>query len=104
MLAGRYEAADLLPGFTGENAAYRADRFFATVTGEIVSPYGRDITNLRISAIAYDAEGNVIGGGYSFLDFVPAEGRAAAEVTVTTSSDPASVELYGVLSALSDIK
>jgi hypothetical protein len=74
------------------------------VTGQIVSPYGSEITNLRVAAIAYDAAGEIIGGGYTFLDFVPANGKAAVEVSVTTAEEPTTVELYAAVSDLSEIE
>lgn len=102
--AGDYEKTDPLPGFTAENVNYIPDRFSAKVTGQVVSPYTKDITYLRVMAIAYNEAGDIIGGGFTYLDFVPAGGKAAAEVSVVTSGIPATVELYGTVSALSDLK
>ena len=55
----------------------------------IKSPYKKDASQLRVSALAFDGPGAIIGGGYTYLDFVPAEGQAAAEVSVVTSGQPA---------------
>ncbi len=49
------------------------------------------------------AANQIIGGGFTFLDFVPAAGSAAASVPVTTNGEPARVELYAALSALSQV-
>ncbi len=49
------------------------------------------------------AADQIIGGGFTFLDFVPAAGSAAVSVPVTTNGEPARVELYAALSALSQV-
>jgi hypothetical protein len=100
--SGRFETSDPLPAFTAENVTYLADRYFPKVTGEIVSPYTKDITNLRVSAIAYNEAGDIVGGGFTFLDFASANDKAAVEVSITCAGTPAKVELYAAVSALSD--
>jgi hypothetical protein len=101
---GRFIKSDAIPFFTTEQAVYQPDPYWPQVTGQIVSPYGSEITNLRVAAIAYDAAGEIIGGGYTFLDFVPANGKAAVEVSVTTAEEPTTVELYAAVSDLSEIE
>ena len=101
---GAFAACDPLPSLTGENLAYQEDEYLPKVTGEIVNPYTKDVTYLRVSAIAYDQAGQIIGGGYHDMDVVPAEGHAAIEVPVTVAGVPETVELYAVPSSLSDIQ
>jgi hypothetical protein len=100
---GRFTKSDAVPFFTTEKAAYQPDQYRPQVTGHVVSPYGSEITNLRVAAIAYDASSEIIGGGYTFLDFVPANGKAAVEVPITTAGEPATVALYAAVSDLSEI-
>lgn len=97
---GQYEPFDPVPTFTTENVQYVGDQYFPKVTGIVKSPYQKDLEHIRVSAIAYDANGAIIGGGFTFLDFVPAGGQAAAEVSVTTTGAPASVEMYPSISGL----
>jgi len=52
---------------------------------------------------ATGAANQIIGGGFTFLDFVPAAGSVAASVPMTTNGEPARVELYAALSALSQV-
>jgi hypothetical protein len=101
---GNYEESEALPAFTSENTNFQAGSFSSKITGTIINPYAKDITNLRVYAIAYDAAGGIIGGGFTFIDFVPATGKAAADVSVTVAGTPASVELYATLSGLSEFK
>jgi hypothetical protein len=77
--SGKFGKSDAIPTFTAENVSYLPDRYFSKVTGEIASPYTKDITNLRVSAIAYNKAGDIIGGGFTYLDFAPANGKAAVE-------------------------
>lgn len=99
-----YKESEALPTFTSENLSFQADRFSSTVTGQIVSPYTKDVTNIKAMAIAYNDAGDIIGGGFSYVDFVPAGGKAAVEVQVVVAGTPAKVDLYGVVSGLSDLK
>jgi len=100
--AGSFEESDPIPYFTAQNVAYQAGMYSSKVTGEIVSLYTKDITNVRVSAIGYNEAEEIIGGGFTYLDFVSANGKAAVEVSITTSEIPASTELYAAVSGLSD--
>ena len=100
--AGSFEASDPVPYFTSENVTYRAGTYSSKVTGEIVSPYTRDITKVRVSAICYDEAGEIIGGGFTYLDFVLANGKAAVEVSIASAEAPARTELYATVSGLLD--
>lgn len=104
LIPGEYVQSEPIPPFASENISYQPDDYFPTVTGFITSPYSTDITDIRVSAIAYNEAGDIIGGGFTYLDFVPANSKAAAEVSVTTAGIPATVELYGTVSALSDFE
>jgi hypothetical protein len=100
---GEYKAASEMPSFSFENVSYQPDDYFPAVTGIIINPYAKDITELVIYAIAYDEGDNIIGGGFTFLDFVPASGKSAVDVNITSSKPPTRVELFGTLSSLSEI-
>lgn len=102
---GSYVGAseDILP-FTTENVTYSQGTFSSNITGFVTNPYTQDVTNLRVSGIAYDEDGEIIGGGFTFLDFASANGNTAAEVSVTTAKPPALVELHATLSNLSQFQ
>ncbi|HID34470.1 MAG TPA: hypothetical protein EYP25_07875 [Anaerolineae bacterium] len=102
--AGEYVESETIPLFTYENATYQPGSYSSKVTGLVVSPYTSDITNLRVSAIAYDENGEIIGGGDTYLDFAPANGKAAVEVSVTVNGTPFSVELFATVTSLSDFE
>jgi hypothetical protein len=104
IMSGNFNASESLPYFTADNIAYLPGDYSSQVTGEIVNPYSKDISNLRVCAIAYNDAGEIIGSGSTYLDFVPANGKSAVSIYLTSSGTPASIELYATLSALSDIE
>ena len=53
--------------------------------------------------MAFDAADQIIGGGFTFLDFLPPQANAAVIVPINVGAEPARVELYAALSALSQI-
>lgn len=85
---------DVLPTFTVEKVTYRPDRYRAKATGIVKSPYKKDASRVEVSAVAYDKNDKIIGGGDTYVDFVPAEGQAAVEVSLTTSGAPTRLEMY----------
>jgi hypothetical protein len=59
---------------------------------------------LRVSAIVYNEAGDIIGGGFTYLDFAPANDKTAVEVSITCIGTPAKIELYATVSSLSDFE
>jgi hypothetical protein len=104
LLPGDYVATESLPAFSAQNISYQPGDYSSALTGQIVSPYPRDISDLRVAAILYDGSGAIVGGGFTYLDFVPANGTAAVEVSVVASGQPTGAELYASISGLSDIR
>jgi hypothetical protein len=104
ILPGKCQLSGAAPSFHVDDATYDDDASTPRVSGRVVNPYGRDATKVRVSAIPYDAEGNIIGGGYAFLDLVAANGEAVADIGLTTAGRPARVELYATRSALSEME
>lgn len=90
--------------FTSDKVTYLKGSYSSKITGVIKSPYKKDASQLRVSALAFDGSGAIIGGGFTYLDFVPAEGQAAVEVSVITNGQPVTTELYAVLSGLSELQ
>lgn len=99
---GTLEATDLTSWFTVEDVAYVDDAFFPEVTGTVVNPFPTDLEDLYATAIAYDEADNIIGGGFTFVDLLLANGRTGVAVGVTTSATPARVEIYVFPSSLTD--
>lgn len=85
------------PTLTVENVEYRPDGDTPKVTGIVRNPHQEDLRRVRVSAIAYDAEGIIIGGGSIVIDSIAASGQKIVEVPLTSSGPPARVELYAAV-------
>lgn len=97
---GRSSSIETTAVFTSSKVTYFPSDYFSYVTGVISNPYKKDLSDLRMSAVAYDASGAIIGGGFTYLNLIPAEGKTGAAVSVTTAGEPASVELFAAISGL----
>jgi hypothetical protein len=89
--------------FTTENVTFIAGSYSQNVTGIVKISFAKDINDIKVIAICYNVAEKIIGGGYTYVDFVPANGQSAVEVMVTVSEPPAKVELYPSFSSLSEI-
>jgi Tol biopolymer transport system component len=92
---GESKASELTGGpFTTEQVTFTRDPIYPKVTGIVKSSLEKDVTHLAVTAIIYDESGVIIGGGDEILNFVLANGQAAASVNVEMTAEPAKVELY----------
>ncbi len=99
---GTLEPSDLVDWFSVENATYVDDDYFPEVTGIVNNPFPQDYESLYATAILYDEAGNIVGGGYTFLDFALANSGTEVTIGVTTSATPARVEIYVLPSGLTE--
>lgn len=88
----RFEGVNFVPG-----------DFSAKATGQFTNPYDQPIKSVEISAIIRNVAGQIVGGGSNFSDTIPASGKAAVEISVTTSEDGATAEIYGAEVAITKI-
>lgn len=95
-------AAKRPPLMTATNITYLPDRYVSKVTGTIQNTQPKDQTFVRVSALLYDTGGRIIGAGYTYVDFIPASGQAAAEVSVEVAGQIARAELWPSRTSLSD--
>jgi hypothetical protein len=58
------------------------DPRFPKVHGRIVNPADRDLTQVKVAAVLYDEADAIVGGGMTYVEFVPAQGKAAVSVRV----------------------
>jgi hypothetical protein len=58
------------------------------------------MNQVAVYAVPYDANGNIIGGGFGFVNFIPAGGQTGVEVQVESAGVPARVELYAGITIL----
>ena len=99
---GVYLQTEPYPLLTFENVVYQPDQ--EIVTGDLNIPYpSDDLDDLRIYAIAYDENDQIIGGGdsYDIYDISSNYDRATVEVYLIVSEYPAKVELFASVAILS---
>ncbi len=82
--------------FITEQANYVPHQLAPEVTGIVKSSLGQDVENAHVVAILYDESGTIIGGGFTFGVFIPANGQVAVDIYVATTAKPAKIELYPV--------
>jgi hypothetical protein len=70
------------------------------VAGVVTNPFARELKNVYVSIVAYDAAGNIIGGEFTFVNFVPPGGQAPFEATLWEGAQPARVEAYAAISGI----
>lgn len=87
-----------MPGYTNpfafKNTKYYNDDGWKYLTGVITNKDILTYTDLRVSAIAFDASGKIIGGGYSYVNFIPSEDQVGVSVYSTINGDPTRIEFY----------
>jgi hypothetical protein len=71
-------------------------------TAVVMSPFTKDLKDLEAVAIYRNAKGKIIGGDFTYLNFVPAKGKASLSIEGPTwEKKPAKTEVYISLSGLS---
>lgn len=88
--------------FTFENTRYYFDPNWDRFTAAMVNPTSSAYTNVRVDVIAYDSAGIVIGGGFTYVDFIPANDKVGVSINGYVSDDPASFEFFPRMGILSD--
>lgn len=103
VLPGERETApEGLPRFEIDQVRTAAEEFGGlTTTAHLTNPFTRDLEDLRAVAVYRDSAGNVTGGAWGFVSFVPSSGSTGIELsTYSLSSPPPSTEVYVGLSNL----
>lgn len=78
---------------------YLRHDYFPRVTGIITSKIDQELRAIPVTAVVYDSEDAVIGGGMGYLTFLPALGSAAVDISVAvTRRGPGRGELLPRLS------
>jgi hypothetical protein len=83
------------------DATYFESDYFPKVTGNIASEYDLDLFDIPVVAVLFDEEDIIVGGGFAYIPFIPANGHAPVEIGVIRSGKPDRVELLPRLSVYS---
>jgi hypothetical protein len=82
-LVDRWEESETQTGtFSVSGITTRNEQFGGLKTNaNVASTFGKDLQDTKATAIYYNAAGTIIGGAFTFLDFVPAGGNIGIEIT-----------------------
>ena len=85
--------------FTIADPAFIVDEASAQLTGWLSNADEVTYTEVSINAIAYNAKGEIVGGGSGYMEFVPSKDTLGVSVPATVTEAPTRVEIYPSLSA-----
>ncbi len=89
--------------FGVEGTAFVPGSYSSKISGTVTNSLNQKIETVEVVAVAYNDKDEIIGGGFTYVDFVPASGKVAVSVNVNVTGKPAKVELYPQLTSLSKI-
>ena len=91
--------------YTARNVRYAPSQYGGgKAQGVLVSTYKSSVTDVYAQAICFDAVGKVNGGGFTFVDLVPAGRSTGVSISVDTSGKTAKCDIYAAPSNLSKTK
>jgi len=79
---------------TYEDAVYWGNDGYPLVTGRVVNTGTTSYTDVRANVICFDRNGEVVGGGYTFVNFVLGEADMGFSSYVDTFGEVASVAVF----------
>jgi hypothetical protein len=89
--------------FTAEQVEFIPDQIFPQVTGIVKSSWGEEV-GVTFTVIAYDENGDIIGGGFA-NGVAEAHGQDTVAVNVDLAGQqPARVELYPAFQTFADFR
>ncbi len=99
--AGRVSDKQFPPAFTTDKAFLQPGTYSNRVSGVVKSTASQDVQKVEIDAVLYDDAGKIIGGGYDYIDFIPANSQAAKDFSVVYAGKPTKIDLSAHLTSLS---
>ncbi len=84
--------------FTINNAIFWQNGDYPIVTGMIDNTSSDTYTDIRANIICYNSAGDIVGGGYTYIDFIPGSDYMGFASYVDTFDDVAYVEVYPTFS------
>jgi hypothetical protein len=83
--------------FTTDSIVYWSKDGYPLTTGKIVNNESTSYTDIQVNLICYDGSGEIVGGGYTFVDFIHLNDFMGFSSYVDTNGEIASVEAFPVL-------
>jgi hypothetical protein len=91
------------PPLSVDRVRYHAGGDRLTAAGVVHNPFAGTVSDVRVSAVAYDASGRIVGGGASYVGFVPALSQLGAITALDVGGVVARVEMYAAFSEKSAV-
>jgi len=88
--------ADMADPFYVNQVNYWDNSGIPMVTGGIINPSPVFYTDLRVSMICYNSMGEIVGGSYSYIDYLMSGLQAGFSSYVDTFGQVATVEAYAI--------
>jgi 3D (Asp-Asp-Asp) domain-containing protein len=92
-----FSNTETVPAITLEPATLYSNETGSFATSLITNPYDHKLTNLKIYAVAYNAAGDIIGGGADTISIILAKTSSGVQVKLIETGDVARVDLYAGL-------
>jgi len=93
-----YEGTSTPNGFTDPfsivNATFWENNDYPMVSGKISNQDATTYTDIKANIICYDSAGEVVGGGYTYLDFIPGLDYTGFATYVDAYGEVASVDIF----------
>jgi hypothetical protein len=80
--------------FSADEATFWGNGDFPMVTGKINNADTKTYTDIRANIICYNTAGEIVGGSYTYIDFIPGSGYMGFATFVDAFDEVASVEVY----------
>ena len=80
--------------FTITSPAFLVDESSAQLTGWLKNADDITYTEVSINAVAYNAKGEIVGGGSGYIEFVPPKDTVGVSVPAVVKEAPTRVEIY----------
>jgi hypothetical protein len=91
---GSFRRTELFPTLETGNVKILGDQYSNIVTGEIVNRHDQAFEDIRVSAVVFDANDQIVGGGFTWLDDIAANDRLGMEIWINSVGEPVSARLF----------
>ncbi len=86
-----------------KNAKYFMESDWRYLTGVLVNNDKATYTSLRVSGIAFDTSGEIVGGGYTYIDFLPGNDQVGVSILSSSFTNADRIELYPLRLSYGDV-
>jgi hypothetical protein len=85
---------DSIPALTIVTPRYFDEEFSQRATGILESQFGEYMEDIIVTVVAYDSEGNIIGSGYTYVDWIDPGESTGVETYITALREVDSIVMY----------